>query len=265
MDAEFLAITQDKLIIGMLILTRISGLFVTAIFFGHNAVPISVKAALTLILALIMTPLFFDAAPHIKFDLLNMALLVFKEFLVGALLGFSSNIVYWAARFGGGIVDMDIGYQASLMFDATAGAPTLVGEFYAMGTLMIFLFLNGHHFLIESLFLSMKIVPITTFTITQSTLSLLFTTISSFMVLGMKIAAPVMVTLFNVNLALILLSKAAPQMNVFMLSFQIKVAAGIFILVASVPLIGIVSKQALELMQTNITTFLMSLNPALVN
>jgi len=264
-DLNFLALTQDKIIIGMLILTRISGLFVTGLFFGHMSIPVTVKAGIILILTMIMTPMFFEDAPHIKFEVFNMFFLVFKEFLVGALLGFASNIVYWATRFGGGITDMDMGYQASLMFDSTAGSPTLVGEFYAMGTLMIFLYLNGHHFLIEALFLSMKAVPITTFAITEATLTLLFQTITAFMILGLKIAAPVMITLFNVNLSLTLLSKVAPQMNIFMLSFQVKIAVGILVLFASVPIIALVSKQALQFMQTEITTFLMTLNPALAN
>jgi len=141
----------------------------------------------------------------------------------------------------------------------------MVGEFYAMTTLMIFLYLNGHHFLIEALFLSMKAVPLTTFAITESTLTLLFKTVTGFMILGLKIAAPVMITLFNVNLALTLLSKVAPQMNIFMLSFQVKIAVGILVLFAGIPVIAMVSKQALMFMQTEITTFLMTLNPALAN
>jgi len=264
-DANFLTLTQDKIIIGMLILTRISGLFISGIFFGHISIPIPVKAMLILLLTLIMTSLFFEEAPNIKFDLINMSILMFKEMLVGAILGFASNIIYWAARFGGGLIDMEMGFQAGMMFDQNAGMPTLVGEFYAIATLMIFLYLNGHHFLIEALFLSMKVVPLTTFSITQSTLDILFITITAFLMLGLKIAAPVTITIFNTNLALTLLSKVAPQMNIFMLSFQVKVAVGLLILFVSVPVIGVVSKQALEVMQIEISTFIMTLNPALAN
>jgi len=263
-NTSFFTSIQDVIIVGMLILIRISGLFITGLFFGHASIPFTVKAAITLILTMTMIPMFFETAPTIQFEILNMFFLLFKEFLVGALLGFASNIVYWAARFGGGIIDMDMGYQASLMFDSTSGAPTLIGEFYSMATLMIFLFMNGHHFLIESLFMSMKIVPLTTFAMTEATLSLLYKTITAFMMLGLKIAAPVMITLFNVNLSLTLLAKVAPQMNIFMMSFQVKIAAGILVLLFSVPMINIVAKQALRIMETEITTFLMTLNPTFV-
>lgn len=264
-DANFLTLTQDKLIIGMLILTRVSGLFISALFFGHISIPVPVKAMLILLLTLIISPIFFDTAPPVKFEIINMSLLMFKELLVGAILGFASNIIYWAARFGGGLVDMEMGFQAGAVFDPNAGAPTLVGEFYAVTTLMLFLYLNGHHFLIEALFLSIKFVPLTTFELTESTLTILFKTTSSFLILGLKIAAPMSITIFNVNLALTLLSKVSPQINIFMLSFQVKVAAGLLVLFASIPVIGIVSKQALQLMQSEITTFLLTLNPTIAN
>lgn len=260
-DANFLSITQNHLIIGILVLTRVSGLFVTGLFFGNESIPMMVKAAFIFIITLILAPTLFDSNITIKFEVLNMTLLVFKEFLVGSILGFASNIVYWAARFGGGLVDMDIGYQASTMFDANSGSPTLVGEFYALATLMIFLYMNGHYYLIEALFLSSKTVPLTSFAVTDATLTLLFKTTTSFMMLGLKIAAPVMITLFNTNLALTLLAKVAPQMNIFMLSFQVKVAVGILVLFAAVPVVGIVSKQALMLMQEEITQFMITLTP----
>jgi flagellar biosynthetic protein FliR len=93
-DANFLLLTQDKLVVGMLILTRISGLFISGLFFGHTSIPLTLKAGIILMLTLIMTPIFYAEAPAIQFEVLNMSFLVLKEFLVGAILGFASNIVY---------------------------------------------------------------------------------------------------------------------------------------------------------------------------
>ncbi len=263
LSAEFLLLTQNKLIIAVLILVRISGLFAVAQFFNNINIPVLAKVGIILILTMTLAPLHFDSTA-INFNLLNMLFLVLKEFFVGAILGFASNIFYWAVRFGGGLIDAEMGYQTSLMFDPTSGAPTLIGEFYSLAATIIFLYLNGHHFIIETLFLSMRVVPLTTFAITNATLQLLFTTMSSFMMLGMKIAAPLLITLFNTNLALTLLARVAPQMNIFMLSFQVKIAVGILVLLASVPLLGVITKQALAVMETGITQFLFSLNPNFV-
>ncbi|MGI6369190.1 MAG: flagellar biosynthetic protein FliR [Ignavibacteria bacterium] len=264
-DTAFLQLTQEKLIIGILVLARISGIFTAGHFYGNLAIPIPVKIMLILIITMILAPTCFADAPHIDFNILNMFFLLFKEFLIGAILGFATNIVYWAARFGGGITDMDMGYQASLMFDQEAGAPTLVGEFYALSAMMIFLYMQGHHFVIETLVLSIKAVPLTTFLMTESTLKMLFLIVSSFMMLGLKMAAPVLITLFNMNLALTMLARVAPQMNIFMLSFQVKIAVGLLILFVAVPIVGVVSKQALNIMEIEITKLLLTFNPALAN
>ena len=93
-EAEFLSLTQDKLLVGMLILTRVSGLFISGLFFGHMSVPLTVKAMMIVVMTMIMTPLFFETAPIIKFELINIVFLILKEFIVGAILGFASNIVY---------------------------------------------------------------------------------------------------------------------------------------------------------------------------
>ena len=78
----------------------------------------------------------------------------------------------------------------------------------------------------------------------------------------MKIAAPVMISLFCVNLALALLARMAPQTNIFTLSFQFKIGVGLLVLFVSVPLLVLVLKLALTQMQTETMNILLSLNPA---
>ena len=93
-DAEFLISVQDKIVVGLLILTRISGLFVSGLFFGHVSIPLTVKACIILLLTMIMSPIFFESSPLIQLEPLLLFFLVFKEFMVGAILGFASNVVY---------------------------------------------------------------------------------------------------------------------------------------------------------------------------
>jgi len=93
-NADFLQLTEESLVIGILIMVRISGLFVSGLFFGHASIPMMARAMLILLLTLILSPLFIDSAPVIRFDVLYMSFLVLKELLVGAILGFASNVVY---------------------------------------------------------------------------------------------------------------------------------------------------------------------------
>lgn len=126
---------------------------------------------------------------------------------------------------------------------------------------MIFLLVNGHHFILQALWASVRAVPITTFAITDSTVELLIKQTLSVFLIGVKMAAPILVALFLVNLALALLARVAPQTNIFIMSFQLKVVVGLLVLMASVPLFVFISKLGLEQMETEVMKMILSLNP----
>lgn len=261
LDSNTLAVLTAKFLIATLIMIRISGMFVTAQFWGHMAIPMQVRMILILILTVAVAAPFWNEQPKIEFHLWYLVLLAAKEFIIGAAIGFSSNIVFWAARFAGGIIDFDLGYQTSTLFDPEAGAPTLVGEIYSLAAFMLFLFFNGHHFIIESLFMSIRAVPLTTFEFTDSTYQLMIKISTTILILGIKIAAPVLVAMFCTNLALALLARIAPQTNIFMLSFQVKIAIGLLVLFVTVPLLIMTLKFAMTEMQEQTMKIMMSMNP----
>lgn len=263
-DSATLELFMGKFVIGLLILIRISGLFVAGPFFGSAAIPRKVKIALILIISLILTTAYWAEQPTIEFHLWFMVFLGIKEFMVGAALGFATNLVFYAVRLAGGIIDIDMGYHTSLMFDVNFGTPTLVGELYALAVLMIFMSINGHHFMIESLFLSMRAVPITTFELSEVSIQTIMKIATSILILGVKVAAPILIALFCLNLSLALLARVAPQTNIFIMSFQMKIALGLVVLFVSVPLTVLVSRYGLEQMQTYTLELLMTLNPGRV-
>ncbi len=261
LDSTTLSVLTAKFLISGLVFVRITGMFVTAQFFGSGAIPVQVRLILAIILTTAVAAPFWSEQPPIDFHLWNLVLLTFKEFLVGAIIGFSGNIALWAARYAGGIVDYEMGFQAASLFDREAGAPTLVGEFYFLTGMMIFLFINGHHYVIEAIFISIKAIPLTTFEMGNSTVTALIKLVTSVLIIGIKIASPILIALFCTNLALALMARIAPQTNIFMLSFQLKISVGLIMLFLSVPLLIMVLKYALESMQGETMKILLTLNP----
>jgi flagellar biosynthesis protein FliR len=219
------------------------------------------KIILGVILTISVTNAFWLEQTEIQFHLWNIVLLALKEFMVGIALGLATNSIFYAARFAGGVIDFEMGYQTSLLFSKDQTAPTLVGEFYELITVMIFLIINGHHFLIESLYASVRAVPIGTFEVTESTVQLLIRYMTTVFIIGIKMAAPVLIALFLTNLSLALLARIAPQTNIFILSFQLKVAVGLLVLFASVSLFVMVAKYSLQTMETEALRIILSLNP----
>lgn len=255
---------MGKFIVGMLIFIRITGIMTTAPLFRSSAIIPHVKIMISVILATIITSAFWNEAPTIEFHLWNLVYLVFKELFVGLMLGFITNSVFWAARMAGGLIDMDMGYQTATLFDRENSNPSLVGELKELIVLMIFLFINGHHYIFEAIFFSVKAIPLTTMEISNSSITLFMKLATSVFILAIKMASPVLISLFLTNLSLALLARVAPQTNIFILSFQLKVAVGLLILIASVPLFVLIAKYSLEGVQEQLYTFLLTLNPSRV-
>ena len=157
-----------------------------------------------------------------------------------------------------------MGFHTSLLFDQNSSAPSLIGQVYDLIVLMVFLLINGHHFLIETLYYSFKVVPISIAMPSESTITLIAQYATSMFIVAIKIAAPVILALFVANLALALLSRIAPQTNIFVLSFQVKVVVGLLILLVSVPFVVYFIKYSLQDFQNITLQWLMSLNPGAV-
>lgn len=261
---ESLYFLSGKFIIGILIFIRITGMFASAPFLKSEAIPMSVKIMLSVILSIVVTSAFWQEQGEINLDLWYITLVALKEFLLGTIFGFVANFIFFAARMAGGLIDTEMGFQTALLFDSTSGAPTLLGEIYELIVLMVFLIMNGHHYLIEGIFMSLKIIPLMQFEITTSTVDLLMKGATSVLILSVKMASPLLVALFVTNLSLALLGRIAPQTNIFTLSFQVKVFVGLIVLFLTIPLMVYVAKLSLESFQEDILKVLMTMNPTRV-
>jgi flagellar biosynthetic protein FliR len=253
---------EGKFIIGLLIFVRVGAMMAAAPLFKNSAIQPALKVVFAIILATTITTAYYDEQPAIDFQPWYLAFLVLKEVMAGLIFGFAANIIFFAARMAGGLMDTDMGFQTSLLFNMDAGTPTLLGELKELVALIIFLIINGHHYLIGGIFLSLKVVPLTTFAISEASVGLLLKMATSVLAISLKIAAPVLLSLFVTNLALALLGRVAPQTNIFILSFQAKVAVGLLVLLASAPLFIYVIKQMLEGVEESIYQLLLTLNGA---
>jgi len=250
----------SKFLFGTLIFVRILGFLASAPIWKHPAVLSQLKWFFAAIIAVMMTTAYWTDQIVIDFHPWSLVFLVFKEFVLGLIIGFIANLTFLAARFAGGIIDVDMGFQPGNMFNVDE-TPSLIGELKELIMLMLFLYLGGPEQLIEALYASIKIVPISTFAMTNSTVKLLSEFATSILIIGVKIASPMILAIFCTNMALSILARIAPQMNIFMLSFQVRIAVGIVVLFFSIPLFIFVSKIALENFQELTLRFIMTLNP----
>ena len=236
----------SQFIIFLLLFVRITALIVTAPVLGYEAVPVQVKVSLGLFLALVFYPLASNHAPQIDTRLIPLVIVALKEISVGLLLGFVLSLILAGARFAGDIIGYGMGFSMANIIDPESEqSVSLISEFFYIVSMLLFLLLNGHHFVIEALQLSYTAVPIGGLSL-NTLLGAGVIKLTAFVFLvAVKLAAPIIVALFLVDVGLGVLARVVPQMNVFMVSFPLKIAVGLMMLMTTGPMMIYVFKKLL--------------------
>ncbi|WP_054260262.1 flagellar biosynthetic protein FliR [Propionispora sp. 2/2-37] len=233
---DIFSMMEGQLGVFLLIFTRVSGMFVTAPVFGSRNLPVYAKAGLALALTYILFPLFFNTDIQIPDAILPYSLLVLKEFVVGLLLGFVSSMVFYTVQMSGHLLDMQIGFGIVNTIDPTNGQQIpLVGNFKYILALLIFLAINGHHVLLAALFSSFKMIPLTQVILHNTLADIFVDIISQSFVIAFKICIPVIVALLLMDIALGILARTMPQMNIFVVGIPGKIIIGVFVLSLALP------------------------------
>jgi flagellar biosynthetic protein FliR len=202
--------------------------------FGELA-PVTVRGGLTLLLAIVVGVPHVDSFPAMDLEPLAIGRAALGELMIGAALGFTARGTLAAAEVAGSFAgfSMGLGFATSVdpMFgDQTAPPGRLITSFAAL----VFLILQGHHILVTALAASIDRVPPGEALGALSADGII--EVGSLMMLqGLRIAAPIVATLFIVHLGTGLVGRAAPKVQLFALSFAIAAASGTLIFVAAAP------------------------------
>jgi flagellar biosynthetic protein FliR len=242
-----------QFMLALLLFVRITSVVALAPIFGNMNIPVQTKVALSVFLSFIVYPMVAASAPHVNVQFTAFVVLALKEVLVGLLLGFATSLVFVGVRYAGELISYDMGFSLANVFDPESGQNNpVVGEFLYLFTLLIFLLINGHHFILQAIQFSYSSIPIGGNTLSESALSTLVALTGSVFVVAVKFAAPVVVALFLTNIALAILTRVMPQMNIFAVSMPAKVGVGIMVLMATAPLMAYVFKKLLTNFENNV-------------
>lgn len=220
----------------LLIFTRVSGIFTTAPIFGSRNLPVYVKAGVSLLIAYMLMPMVYSPAAAIPDQLLRYALVVAGEFLLGLILGWVCSLIFSAVQMAGQLLDMQIGFGIVNVLDPQFGQQIpLVGNFKYILALLTFLVTNGHHVFLSALFNSFKMVPVTGVSFHVSLSELIIDMVFVVFITALKISLPVLVAILLTDVALGILAKTMPQMNIFVVGVPGKIFVGLFILALAFP------------------------------
>jgi flagellar biosynthesis protein FliR len=250
-------ITAAHLVLFFLVFTRVTSMLVVAPMFSYQAIPVAVKVAAGAFIALVLTPVLAARTAPVDPALPVLVIAALKEAATGLLIGFAASLLFAGIRSAGEIIAFDIGFSAANVFDPENGTQNpVLGEALYLFTMLIFLCINGHHFLLDAVRLSYETVPPGGAFAGVPAARGLVSLGGMVFVVAVKFAAPVMVSLFLTNVALAILSRVMPQMNIFTVSFPLKIGAGLAAIMVSIPLTAVVFKKSLEGFETGIVDLL---------
>ena len=243
----------------LIILVRLSGFVFTAPFFSLKNSPRSIKIGFTLMLSLVV----FSVLPYEPLEyagVIGYAGMIFENLLCGLILGFLANVCYQIIGLAGHLIDMEIGFSMVNEFDpVTSAQVTVSGTFYEYAIMLILMVTYMHHYLIDAIIDSFKLVPVGGVTINPLIYSVGITYIVDFFVIAFRIVLPVFGALLIVNAILAIMAKVAPQMNMFVIGMQLKVFVGLavmLIVMQLIPTVGeLIFDEMFDLMRTAISYF----------
>jgi flagellar biosynthesis protein FliR len=223
---------QTWIISLILPLTRVLAVIASAPILSHSSIPKRIKLGLGIVLTLIMIPTLPPIPAFDVFSFQGLWMLI-QQLIIGAAIGFCMRLVFSAIELAGHLMGMTMGLGFASFFDPqTSGQTTAVSQFLVMLAMLIFLSLDGHLLIvtaIENSFISMPI-GVEVNSVDYMKIVEWGSTIFS---AGLLLSLPVVTALLITNMALGILTKTAPQLNIFGIGFPITIGVGFIILAVS--------------------------------
>ncbi|GAF16737.1 flagellar biosynthesis protein FliR [Bacillus sp. JCM 19046] len=215
----------------LLVFIRISSFFIVLPLYSHRALPAPFKIGMAAFVALMVV--MATELPIITIDL-SYVLLVLKEVAVGLLAGLIALILLYAVQVAGGLIDFHMGFMLANVVDPQTGAQSpLTGSYLYVFALFYLLLIDGHHLLLDGAVYSYQYIPIDQLILplgSEAVMEQVTMVIVSMFAFGVSMAFPVVGALFLVDIALGIVSRTVPQMNVFVVGLPIKLISGLIVL-----------------------------------
>ncbi|GBR76590.1 flagellar biosynthetic protein FliR [Candidatus Termititenax persephonae] len=227
-----------QLSIFLLIIARVAGIFMTVPILSDSTVSRSFKAVFMVTLTFLLWFVVPFPESRIPQDMGMFMLNVGLEFLIGYMLGMVTKIVFCGIEAAGDIMGAQMGLSVASMLDPSTGRQTVVtARILRQVVIMLFLMIDGLHFVLTALYKSYDALPLLQTWNFSAAANQIAGSVGDIFAVAVQLAAPILLVIFLLDFAFGLVSRVAPQINVFQLGFQMKPALGLFIFMLMIPLL----------------------------
>jgi flagellar biosynthetic protein FliR len=219
-------------------LARVLGLFAIAPVFGGTGVPRRIRLLIGLAVTFALLP-GLPPVPVVSPGSWTGMFIVAQQMLIGILFGLTLRIIFVAVDVAGELIGLQMGLSFAVFYDPQSAAQSAVmSEFLGLLTTLIFLAMNGHLLALSVLAESFHLLPIGTTPIAAPGLAAAVSWAAVLFSAGVLLALPVVAALLIANIAMGVLSRVAPQLNLFAVGFPVTIFAGFVVVTISLPYFG---------------------------
>jgi flagellar biosynthesis protein FliR len=210
---------------------------------GGRQIPAMVKIGLTVMAAVALMPTV--QLPQTAGS--GLVLIILREAAVGLSLAFVLQVLVSGAEFAGHLSSYQIGFSYGATIDPLSGVrSTMLVTLYGMLATLVFLGVNGHHALLRALAASYEGVPMGAVQVNSSLVTAVRDMLAMLFTVGLRLAAPVLIVLLIVELAIGLISRAAPSLSFMVIGYPIRIVIGLFLVAALIGTVPGVIESMLE-------------------
>ncbi len=219
-------------------LARILAMLASAPIFNNVAQPARIRLGVGLVITIALMPVLPPMPPVPPGSWIGLFILA-QQILIGVLLGFSLRIAFAAIDVAGELIGMQMSLSFAVFYDPqNAGQTPVLAEFLGLITTLIFLALNGHLLTLSVLAETFRLLPVSVTPFSAGSFTSLLTWSSIMFSSGLLLALPMITALLIANLAMGVLARVAPQLNIFAVGFPVTLVSGFIVLMFSMPYFG---------------------------
>lgn len=253
---EVYRFSEAEMLLFFMVLMRMTAFVVSWPVFGVETVSQPVKILLATVMTLVIFPTLQFSPAQVEATKANLMLLAGREALIGLCIGYLARFFFFAFRISGEMVSQAMGLGAAQIFNPSLGGQsTSMEQFYLGMASLFYLGVNGHHYLITGLVNSFNMVPAAQLTFNTSQFAGVGLMMQNVIELGLRLSAPVVVSILVVNIVLGVVGKTVPQLNVLVTSFPINFMVGMGLMFITLPVLFEQMGSFLELSTTQIFQF----------
>jgi len=231
-------IIQEEISTLIFIFLRVSSMIVVMpIFGGDKTIPAGVKGGLSILITFLLFP-FVQIDPGFQLmGLTAMLINMINEVLIGVIIGLVARFIFAGIQFAGEVIGFEMGFSVVNILDpVTSTQVSLVSQFMYFMALLIFLTVNAHHMFFSAMAESFVRIAPMQFHLSGRVIETLCLFSKDIFVIAVKISAPVLAVLIFTNIALGIVARTVPQINIFVIGFPLQIALGLIFLGLTAPI-----------------------------